>query len=160
MINVRTKGATGEREIAALLNDIVMDELRKRKWNEDVIEAFRYYVQRNSNQSSVGGKDLINTFGYAIEIKRHQVPAIKKWWEQCCQQAYRLGEEPVLLYRANRKPWRVVLHASIQSPFKPIQAVGEFDFDVFLQLFRIRASQAVERSDGEVIMRGELATVV
>jgi hypothetical protein len=148
MINVRTKGAVGEREIAAVLNKIIQDELRQNGRSEEEIESFKYHVQRNTNQSAVGGKDLINTFGYAIEIKRQQALSIKAWWQQCCRQAATWQETPVLLYRANHKPWRAVMDASIESSFgKPITAPGDFEFDVFLQLFRIRVARAIERGE-------------
>lgn len=106
-INSRTKGATAERELAAIL----FDHLGVR-------------LVRNLEQCRGGGHDLIvapdqtgpvtdyiNSF--AIECKRYAAitPAkINTWWEQATKQGAIAGKLPLLAYRGDRGQWRVVLH--------------------------------------------------
>lgn len=130
MINPRTKGQSGEREIASTLDAIVKDNLRSlgMKVSEKPI------VQRNQNQSAVGGKDLNGTFGLAIEIKRQENLSINTWWNQCCESAEELGEVPVLLYRQNRKPWKCVTWGS-PSEYSDITVRIEMSWEDFLDWF-------------------------
>ena len=108
-INIRTKGQTGEREIAQTLNAIlntVMTENELPRTSVDII-------QRNQNQSAVGGSDLTGCFDLAIEIKRQETLAIKTWWKQCETAAKRNNEIPVLIFRQNRAAWRVMTYGWI-----------------------------------------------
>ena len=81
-MNIRTKGRAGEREVAKMLNDIVSDV--NRELNNVVIKGSvaAQPFQRNQNQSAVGGHDLSNPFGLAIEVKRQETLSINTWWEQ------------------------------------------------------------------------------
>lgn len=130
-INIRTKGAEGEREIQKLLEPIV----RK------VMEAGGYpvpdkpIIQRNQNQSAVGGSDLSNTFGLCIEVKRQEQLAIGTWWAQCVAAASTNEEWPVLLYRQNGKKWSCVTNVWLQLPNTGKAARAEFDMDTFLAWF-------------------------
>jgi len=86
----RNKGATGERELAGILTD-----------------QLGVAVKRNLGQARDGGDDM--TVGkFRIECKRHERLQIDTWCEQveACAQA---GDVPVVIYRRNGKPWRVVL---------------------------------------------------
>lgn len=88
----RTKGQAGEREAAALLASITGHEVKRRVRQHD------------------GDSDL-DFPGWAVEIKRHaEAPphSIAGWWRQCVAQAERAGLPPLLLYRADRRPWRAV----------------------------------------------------
>lgn len=107
-INVRAKGQTGEREVVHLLNAIIERVLDSQEWPEDVVNLSRMCIQRNQNQSAVGGSDLNGVFGLGVEIKRQENIQIDKWWQQCTSQAARNNEHPVLLYRKNHQPWRCV----------------------------------------------------
>lgn len=109
MINVRNKGQTGEREVVRLLNGVIEKLLAQQCWTEDVVNAATKCIQRNQQQSAVGGADLTGVFGLAIEIKRQENVQIDKWWAQCTEQAARNNEVPVLLYRQNHQPWRCVM---------------------------------------------------
>jgi len=105
-INSRQKGAGAEREFAGLIHD----------WSG-------VRLIRNLEQTRSGGHDLIvhpNEVGsvadsirkLAIECKRYQTATdaqIQKWWAQAVLQADQAGLKPVLAYRANRSPWRVVV---------------------------------------------------
>jgi Holliday junction resolvase len=105
-INSRQKGAGAEREFAGLIHD----------WSG-------VRLIRNLEQTRSGGHDLIvhpdevgsvaDAFRkLAIECKRYQTATdaqIQKWWAQAVLQADLAGLKPVLAYRANRSPWRVVV---------------------------------------------------
>ncbi len=105
-INSRQKGAGAEREFAGLVHD----------WSG-------VQLIRNLEQTRSGGHDLIvqpdevgSVADYfrklAIECKRYQTATdgqIQKWWAQAVLQADQAGLMPVLAYRADRAPWRVVV---------------------------------------------------
>lgn len=144
-INIRQKGQEGEREIQRALEPIV----------RRVMESGGYplpdkpIIQRNQNQSAVGGSDLSNTFGLCIEVKRQEQLAINTWWKQCTEAADDNGEHPVLLYRQNGKKWRCVTLVWLPLPGgAQQQARAEIDWDSFLGWFE----QWVERKlvGGEV----------
>lgn len=137
-INVRQKGAKGERDLATDLNEIVHEILTRAGYPAPEKPT----VQRNQNQSAVGGKDLTGTFGLAIEVKRQEQLSINSWWKQCEASADRLNEFPVLIYRQNGKPWRVVLYLWGQLPqakFSNPAAIkmrAEIDYESFKSWFR------------------------
>ena len=86
----RNKGATGERELAALLQD-----------------QLGFVVKRNLGQAR-DGEDDITIAQFRIEVKRRERIEVDKWSEQveACTQP---GEVGVVAYRRNGQPWRVVL---------------------------------------------------
>lgn len=127
-INSRTKGQTGEREIATALNEIMQKQLVLHGLNH-MLEDTNLLVQRNQNQSAVGGFDLINTMHFAIEIKRQETLNINQWWTQAVNQAGS-SKTPVLIFRQNRRPWRVMTLGLIHDT--PIKAPAEFSLDSFL----------------------------
>lgn len=114
-INVRQKGATGELEVASDLEFIIRKVMRELCIEAPLVQI----VQRNQNQSAVGGSDLSNTFGLCIEVKRQEALSVNTWWAQVCAAAARNHEPPVLLYRQNRKPWRCVLLTDLALPQRP-----------------------------------------
>lgn len=109
-INIRTKGASAEREIYNLLNPIVIRIHNDCGHPLSSIDL----IQRNSNQSAVGGNDLINTYGLSMEIKRQETLSINTWWAQCLKAANELNQHPVLLYRQNRKPWTCMTYGYLE----------------------------------------------
>ncbi|WLY87245.1 hypothetical protein [Vibrio phage vB_VibM_83AMN] len=131
-INVRTKGQTGEREIAKFFNDIyaeVYEELGMTLPEKDI-------AQRRQNQSAVGGSDLDNTCGYSVEVKRQEKLAINTWWDQCVVSAKEDKNLPVLMYRQNNKKWRVVLYMYNMRLFES-EAVTYHRAEISLDDFRI-----------------------
>lgn len=136
-INIRQKGQEGEREIQRALEPIV----------RRVMEAGGYalpdkpIIQRNQNQSAVGGSDLSNTFGMCIEVKRQEQLSINTWWKQCTDAAKDNGETPVLLYRQNGKKWRCVVMVGLPLPARttPLDSLlmfrAELSWDDFLAWF-------------------------
>ncbi|HEY6020238.1 MAG TPA: hypothetical protein VIY48_10140, partial [Candidatus Paceibacterota bacterium] len=96
-------------------------------------------IQRNQNQSAVGGNDLSNTMGLGIEIKRHEnLSGINGWWQQCVAGASRNNEHPVLLYRQNNSKWRcrTFVHAQLPVIDDTVVVIGDFGWDDFQKWFR------------------------
>lgn len=137
MINIRQKGAEGEREIYNALNPIIQQVLRELGYSAEDVDKAATCVQRNQNQSAVGGNDLVNTFGLSIEVKRQEQLSINTWWKQCADAAARNGEHPVLLYRQNRKKWHCVTLVWLQLPHGGgIQVRAELSWEDFLRWFK------------------------
>lgn len=88
----RTKGASGERELFALLNEALGRDTFK----------------RNLLQSRIGGADNERSHLVALEVKRHEKLQLNQWMKQCLAQA-KPGAVPALAWRASREPWRVAV---------------------------------------------------
>ena len=142
MINVRQKGATGERDIADDLN-LIINTCRLQL---GIPIPGTPTVQRNQNQSAVGGKDLVGTFGLAIEVKRQEALSINTWWRQCVASAQPLKEVPVLLFRQNKKPWRCITLAALPVPggIRTAEARVELAYEDFSSWFRAIVTQQLE----------------
>ena len=74
-INIRQKGQEGEREIQRVLEPVVRKVLER----NGIPLPDKAIIRRNQNQSAVGGSDLSNTFGLAIEVKRQEALSINTW---------------------------------------------------------------------------------
>lgn len=143
-INVRTKGQQGEREVADLLNFTIYTVMKEMGYSEEEALRGMTTVQRNQQQSAVGGNDLTNCFGLSIEVKRQEALSVNTWWKQCVLAAERNSELPVLMYRQNRKPWRIrtLSWLNVGSSSKSyMQAVVEFDIDTFKSWFHRHVQQ-------------------
>jgi hypothetical protein len=141
-INVRQKGAQGEREVAKMLNAIIVEVATAMGYPPERVEAAARCVQRNQNQTAVGGCDLSNVFGIAVEVKRQQDLSIPAWWRQAVAAAERNNELPLLIYRQNNKPWRVRTYAWLALPgsepgswSRQKMIVAEFDVETFKSWF-------------------------
>ncbi len=116
-IDIRAKGAEGERQVAKTLNSIIQKCMRAvGGFTELQIQEAEKCVQRNQNQSAVGGNDLSHTFGMSLEVKRQEALSINTWWKQCCEAAAPNNELPVLVYRQNHGAWNVVTLGSLHLP--------------------------------------------
>jgi len=116
----RNKGAGGERECIKAIYDLTGIELK-----------------RNYSQTAFGGHDLIGLDDWAIEVKRYAVAdnASKKiWWRQAVDQAKRVDKQPVVIYRADRQPWRCIvqypLHTSLYD-MSDFLCTCEVDLELF-----------------------------
>ena len=94
-MNVRNKGAAGEREAAKWLQS---------KFNLE--EA----PKRNLEQVRSGGYDLTGFEPFAIEVKRCQQLKKRDWWLQVKYSTH-VDHEPVVMYRKNNQPWRFLVSA-------------------------------------------------
>lgn len=110
-INIRQKGQTGEREIASALNECVARV--RSSVGLPALDKKDEIFQRNQNQSAVGGHDLSNSLNLAIEVKRQEILSIPSWWRQCVESAKRTDSIPILIFRQNRKSWRVIMNVSV-----------------------------------------------
>ena len=93
-INCRTKGANGEREFI--------------KWAQSILDL-NEEAKRNLEQTRNGGADIyVDCF--AFEVKRVEALDFRKWWMQAKRQA---GTDyiPVVVYRQNKQPWRILISA-------------------------------------------------
>lgn len=106
------KGKDGEREVATALNGVLWS-LHKEM---DLPIPTHLWVQRNTQQSAVGGCDLTGTFDLIIEVKRQEALSINTWWAQCTASAKTLEGLPVLIFRQNKQKWRVMVVAALQLP--------------------------------------------
>lgn len=147
-INVRQKGASGERQLATQLNDIVNALLLK----HGIPVPDKPIIQRNQNQTAVGGNDLSNAFGLGIEVKRQENLNVEKWWRQCVDSSARNHGFPVLVYRQNNSAWRVVMFVWVQLPSgtgeSACQVRGEIKWESFLSWFRLWVDKKL--SNGEL----------
>ena len=91
----RTKGQSGEREIAALVRDLTGFDVRRRVRQHD------------------GDSDLEGVPGWAVEVKRAKDSRLPEWWLQTVEQARRGRAKPVLFYRLDRRQWRAVWPLSL-----------------------------------------------
>ncbi len=135
-INIRNKGANGEREVATWMNEIIERVCRE----EGVPAPVKPIIQRNQNQSAVGGSDLTNPFGFAIEIKRQETLAVNTWWNQCVTAAREFGGTPVVIYRQNgKRKWNVVLYtfAPVWGSHSYVQTRSEISQEDFMKLFEM-----------------------
>jgi hypothetical protein len=135
-INIRQKGAEGEREVMKILNDIVQDVRVAKGLPKLATQDLPF--QRNQNQTAVGGDDLTNPFKLSIEVKRQEQLSINTWWKQCLASACRSQGYAILIFRQSRKPWRVMLSANL--PINRDKTIGpvrvEIDIETFRQWFR------------------------
>lgn len=140
-IDVRQKGAEGERQVIKMLTPIIIDVMTTMEFPREKIDAAMKMVQRNQNQSAVGGNDLSNTFGMSIEVKRQEQLAINTWWQQCETAANRNNELPVLIFKQNNKPWRFITYGFLHAPadnggWTSVRARVEFNEETFKSWFR------------------------
>ena len=110
MVNIRTKGASAERQIAEKLNLIIY--IVRKRLNLDQYVHDKQPVQRNPLQSAIGGSDLTMPLPISIEIKRQEALSINTWWKQCVSSAqddHTCFKTPVLLYKQSHKAWQCIM---------------------------------------------------
>lgn len=108
----RTKGHTGEREVAAIIRELTGHDVRRR-------------VRQHRSDA-----DLEGLPGWAIEVKRHaSTPPglVAQWWAQTVQQAADAQALPVLFYRGDRAGWRCVWPAALHLPERPAISANMLD---------------------------------
>ena len=84
----RRKGATAEREVAAILSD-----------------ELGFVVKRQLGQARDGGDD-IRIGRWRLEVKRRETLAMDAWSAQV-ESCAELGERPAVVYRRSGQPWRI-----------------------------------------------------
>jgi Holliday junction resolvase len=86
----RRKGAEAERELAQILSD-----------------ELGFVVKRKLGQARDSGDD-IQVGKFRIEAKRRETLALPAWCRQI-EEHCQPGEVPIVAYRKNGQPWRIVL---------------------------------------------------
>jgi hypothetical protein len=126
-LNARSKGQRGEREIVDMLQPIV-DKVYGTGSTSKLL-------QRNAQQSSVGGHDIVGLDWIALEVKRVETSFQNAWWEQCKRQALVVKAEPVLIYRQSRQPWKVRMYGHLPVGSRNVKCVVDIDLPAFLLWF-------------------------
>ena len=111
-----------------MLNDLVVKA--REGWGLPVLDKQDLPVQRNPLQAAIGGGDIVNPFGFDIEVKNCSQLSINAWWQQCLCSADRSGGDPVLMYKVARKGWRARMLATIDDS----EVVAEISNDEFLYI--------------------------
>lgn len=99
----RTKGASGERELATLLQ-----------------AELGIKFERNLRQYQTPGElDLQPVpegpqVGYAIEVKRREEEALAQWWAEAHEKDH--GKPVLLFYRRSRQPWKALVDLHVLAP--------------------------------------------
>ena len=125
MVNSRTKGSSFERQLA---NDLQLE--LNISFKRD-LEQYR---------SADRGDILIddNSFPYVIECKRYKKGSwSQSWWDQVDKAAKAANKEPVLVYKFDRQPIRVVMR--LEHLLKDGTEHGlkvELDWDAFCYVAR------------------------
>lgn len=86
----RRKGASGEREAAQVIRDLLGIDVRRRVRN------------------AAGDSDLVGLDGWSLEIKSCAVDSRRSWWAQTVKQA-RMGDIPCLWIKVPRRGWQVLI---------------------------------------------------
>lgn len=94
-INVRNKGAAGERELAEFLY-----------LNLPIPEK----PQRNLEQVRSGGGDLLVP-PFLYECKRVESLSLGDWWYQAVIAGQRAELEPIVAFRQNKRSWEFLISA-------------------------------------------------
>lgn len=136
----RDKGQRAEREIAKLLQPVVTAV-----WLELGKDGPAPSLQRNLMQAHEGGHDLLGLDWLALEIKHQERFILEAWWRQAVEQADRAERrsfvevEPVLFYRKNHAPWRVIMRGYLDvRGEKRVRCPVNVGPQAFLAWFRLR----------------------
>lgn len=119
----RRKGASAEREVAAIIRDLTGWDVRRRVRQHD------------------GDSDLEGVPGWSLEVKRHaKAPraSVRGWWQQAVRQAAPSDSLPCLVYRADRDVWRAVwpVGALTGEAWRDYEATAESSIHAWLGVVR------------------------
>lgn len=134
----RNKGQRGEREVLQMFLHSM-----ERVETETGLAGDSARIKRNTLQSDRGGDDLHGIPLVSVEVKRAEVLSLNSWWQQCARQAEAMQQDkpllPVLFFRQNRKPWRVMTYTAITDKYNVARfyVVSSIGADEFLQGYRI-----------------------
>ncbi len=120
-INVRSKGAAGEREFCDWLHDTLGLDMKP---------------ERNLDQVRNGGSDINTLPPFMFEIKRCEGLSKREWWAQVKTASRPFSRAiPVVAYRQNRKPWRFLISATYIGLDKGYVELEELEFTKWLKQY-------------------------
>lgn len=133
-MNIVEKGKEGERQVCRLLNVVIQDVAKN--FDEETRQALNKIVQRNQNQSAVGGGDIY-LLGLAIEVKRQETLSVDAWWRQAVASTSPRYSIPVLMYRQNNRKWHVVMEVNLPHLIgnRTPKVRAEISIESFLEWF-------------------------
>lgn len=145
-IHVVNKGKDGEREVKDAMNYCIYLAMMELDFPREECLKGMGTIQRNQIQTAIGGSDLIGCYGLSIEIKRQEILNLNTWWKQCESQAQITNEVPVLIYRQNKKPWRVRTYTWMPLPDgHQVQTIAEIDWENFRHWFKEWVKAALQK---------------
>lgn len=133
------KGKRAEREVVKLLQPVVDDAYQRKGYEPPLL-------QRNLMQSHTGGYDIAGLEWLALEVKHHQKPQVKQWWEQTLGQASD-EQEPILIYKVTGGKWRVRMHAQLLSNVEDLLVPVDIAVEDFLYYLWHRLARELEYLD-------------
>ncbi len=75
-----------------------------------LLQAQGFMVRPGAALDFGGEPDIVGLTGVHPEIKRHEKLEISAWMKQAAADTERFGDGlPVVIFRCNRTPWRVVM---------------------------------------------------
>ena len=100
MVNSRNKGAAGERQVAKILYDELGIEFKREL--------------RQTQDAGYGDLTSDPCTGFSIEVKTYAkgTGCRPEWWDQSRRSAELTGLIPVVIYKFDRRPWRVEMPLS------------------------------------------------
>lgn len=125
---------------------------------ESLTQGWDTGIKRNTLQSDGGGFDLCGGIldGFpgleyefpplAVEVKRQEKENLTAWWKQATVQVEGTARQPVLFYRASRKPWQVMMKVRYYVPWAENMdaeiahafSLEEWNFNFFWYVYRMR----------------------
>lgn len=129
----QNKGKRGEREV----KDMFIELMQTAERATGKVGASEK-VKRNTTQSDRGGDDIVGIPLLSIEVKRQETLQLNQWWQQAVTQGNKQKVQPVLIYRQNRRAWRVQTWAVLCQPHRSSQAWVRCDIELvaFLDWYR------------------------
>lgn len=135
-ISAKAKGYKGEVEAKAkfafAMNQVETELLR---------EGFTFpagrpslAVKRNMEQNA-GAHDIVGIPFIALEVKRHEREDVATWWRQTVKNAEKAAAEPVLVWRATRRPWSCRTRGYVALNGEWLSLDVDYPLDEYLTLY-------------------------
>lgn len=142
-----SKGNRGEREVAKLLTEwwLPFESIASDGKPIEFVKTPKSGGWSHSQSFSASGDVMTNShqFPFSIEVKRVEawnwdwlargMPSpVWGFWRQCQGDAEKVGKEPMLWFRKNRRPWHVMIRSEYAKRIV-IRCVPELEFDSALE---------------------------
>lgn len=150
MVNSRSKGQRGEREVAAMLNGIAAAVAARLSCPAPV-------MSRNLVQTQNGGHDLVGIDWIAVEVKFYkETQQLDQWWAQAVRQGERVNAEPVLIWKNNGRKWRVRMYGRLTiEPGRRLKTPVDISYEAFALWFEKRLEVELRKEHGDAFAGAE-----